>query len=585
MRRLPGLRQTQTVSLAYNVRKIATPHQMGEYHTMPVRLVQSTPSAYAYPLLIKQLLLTPLANAPEQEIIYQGTVRYNYRTLYQRIGKLANGLASLGVQAGSTVAMMDWDSHRYLECFFAVPMMGAILQTVNVRLSPEQILFTLNHAGAEVVLVNSEFFPILEQIAPQLTSVRAFVVFSDEPAMPEVPVAAAAEYESLLAASPAGYDFPDFDENAQATTFYTTGTTGDPKGVYFSHRQLVLHTLSTAAVFGGGNRQGHVHREDVYMPITPMFHVHAWGFPYMATMLGMKQVYPGRYRPELMCRLVAEEGVSFSHCVPTVLHMILSHPLARETDFTGWKILVGGSALPEAMAIAAQQRGIDLFTGYGMSETCPVLSTAHLESGHLELPVEQQAVLRSKTGRAIPLVEIRVVDESQQDVPHDGKTTGEVVVRAPWLTQGYLRAPEASEELWRDGYLHTADIGNIDAAGYLKVTDRLKDVIKTGGEWTSSLELENLIGKHESVLEVAVIGVPDGKWGERPLALVRLKPEFEGKITEHALRKHAVQAIERAGVSRYGVLLQVKFVKVLVKTSVGKMNKRLMRADPAALCL
>lgn len=585
MRRLAGLRQTQTVSLAYNVRNIATPLQMGEYYTMPVRLVPSTPSAYAYPLLIKQLLLTPLANAPEQEIIYQGTVRYNYRTLYQRIGKLANGLASLGVGAGSTVAMMDWDSHRYLECFFAVPMMGAILQTVNVRLSPEQILFTLNHAGAEVVLVNSEFFPILEQIAPQLTSVRTFVVFSDEPAMPAMPVTAAAEYESLLAASSADYDFPDFDENAQATTFYTTGTTGDPKGVYFSHRQLVLHTLSTAAVFGGGNRQGHVHREDVYMPITPMFHVHAWGFPYMATMLGMKQVYPGRYRPELMCRLVAEEGVSFSHCVPTVLHMILSHPLARETDFTGWKILVGGSALPEAMAIAAQQRGIDLFTGYGMSETCPVLSTAHLESGHLDLPLEQQAVLRSKTGRAIPLVEIRVVDESQRDVPHDGKTTGEVVVRAPWLTQGYLRAPEASEELWRDGYLHTADIGNIDGAGYLKVTDRLKDVIKTGGEWTSSLELENLIGKHEAVLEVAVIGVPDGKWGERPLALVRLKPEFEGKITEHALRKHAVQAIDRAGVSRYGVLLQVKFVKVLVKTSVGKMNKRLMRADPAALCL
>ena len=552
---------------------------------MPVKLVQSTPSAYRYPLLIKQLLLTPLAIAPAQEITYQGKLRYTYRTLNERIGRLANVLTGLGVESGQTVAMMDWDSHRYLECFFAVPMMGAILQTVNVRLSPEQILYTLNHAQADVLLVNSEFFPILQQIAGELETVKTFVLISDEAEIPAAPVAMAGEYEALLAAADSEFDFPDFDENAQATTFYTTGTTGNPKGVYFSHRQLVLHTLGCAAALGGANRQGHIHREDVYMPMTPMFHVHAWGFPYLATMLGVKQVYPGRYQPDVICRLISEEKVSFSHCVPTILHMVLSHPQARTTDFSGLKILIGGAAMPEAMAIAAQKRGMDLFTGYGMSETCPVLSLAHLDSADLARSVEEQAVIRAKTGRPLPLVDLRIVDPDMKDVAHDGKATGEVVVRAPWLTQGYVAAPEASEGLWAGGYLHTADIGNINPAGYLKVTDRIKDVIKTGGEWTSSLQLEDIIAKHEAVHEVAVIGVADDKWGERPLALVLLKPDCVGQITEHALRNYAAHAIEAAGISRYGVLLQVRFVKTLVKTSVGKMNKRLMRADPDALCI
>lgn len=552
---------------------------------MPVKIVQATASAYRYPLLIKQLLLSSQVSAAEQEITYQGKIRYTYRTLNERIGRLANALAALGVEAGQTVAMMDWDSHRYLESFFAVPMMGAILQTVNVRLSPDQILYTLNHAQADVVMVNSEFFPIVAEIASRLETVKTFILISDEAQAPSAPIAMAAEYESMLAAAAVDYDFPDFDENAQATTFYTTGTTGNPKGVYFSHRQLVLHTLGCAAALGGAKAQGHIHREDVYMPMTPMFHVHAWGFPYLATMMGVKQVYPGRYQPEVICRLIAEEGVSFSHCVPTILHMVLSHAQAKETDFSGWKVLIGGSALPEAMAISAQKRGIDLFTGYGMSETCPVLTIAHLESSHLERSPEEQAVIRAKTGRPLPLVDLRIVDPKMIDVVHDGKATGEVVVRSPWLTQGYVGAPEASEELWEGGYLHTADIGNINPAGYLKVTDRIKDVIKTGGEWTSSLQLEDIIGKHEAVHEVAVIGVPDPKWGERPLALVLLKPEAVGQVTEHALRNYAAHAIEAAGISRYGVLLQVRFVKTLVKTSVGKMNKRLMRADPDALCL
>ncbi|MFZ4539374.1 fatty acid--CoA ligase [Propionivibrio sp.] len=544
---------------------------------MPVKIIKTTPSAYAYPLLIKQLLHTPLAIAPDQEITYQGKLRYSYRTLRERIGRLASGLSSLGVEAGQTVAVMDWDSHRYLECFFAVPMMGAVLQTVNVRLSAEQILYTLNHAKADVLLVNREFFPLLVPIAARLESVKHFVLIDDEQTPVDSPLSFAAEYENLLQAADANYPFEDFDENAQATVFYTTGTTGLPKGVYFSHRQLVLHTLGVATALGCAAGNGRLHREDVYMPITPMFHVHAWGFPYVATLLGLKQVYPGRYLPGSLLHLIDEEKVTFSHCVPSIMQMLLSHPHCDAVDLSGWKVLIGGSAMSETMANAALKRGIDVLTGYGMSETCPVLSIAHLGSVDMQAPLGHQATLRCKTGLPLPLVDLRIVTPEMDEVAHDGNATGEVVVRSPWLTQGYLEAPQASEELWAGGYLHTQDIGNIDSRGYVKITDRIKDVIKTAGEWTSSLQLEDVVAKHAAVEEVAVIGVPDEKWGERPVALVVLKREFEGQVTEHAIRNFAAHLVETTGISRHGVLLQVRFIKALAKTSVGKINKREMR--------
>ncbi len=546
---------------------------------MPVRLVERTSDAYAYPLLIKQLLHTPLAVAPDQEITYMGGRRHSYRVLRERIGRLASALAGLGVEAGDTVAMMDWDSHRYLESFFAVPMMGAILQTVNVRLTPEQILYTLNHARADVVLVNAEFLAILAAIAPRLETVKRFVLIEDAPVEGAAPVPLAGEYEALLAAASPDYDFPDFDENAQATTFYTTGTTGLPKGVYFSHRQLVMHTLATAAALGNAPVQGRLHRDDVYMPITPMFHVHAWGLPYVATMLGLKQVYPGRYVPETLLKLIRDEGVTFSHRVPTILHMLLVHPLSKVIDLSRWKLIIGGSALSQAQAKAALARGIDVFTGYGMSETCPILTLAQLSTAALADGPDAQAALRAKTGTPLPLVDLRVVDDQLAQQPRDGRSVGEVVVRSPWLTQGYLHDPAASEALWQGGVLHTGDIGHLDGAGWLQITDRLKDVIKTGGEWTSSLQIEDVVAQHPAVAEVAVIGVPDEKWGERPLARVTLKPSSVGQVSEHEIRNFSAKLIEASGISRYGVLLQVQFVEALPRTSVGKLNKRVMREE------
>ena len=545
---------------------------------MPPDPAGATPSAYAYPLLVKQLLHAARATAGGQEIVYRDRRRHTYREFFERLPRLANALAGLGVGPGSTVAVMDWDSHRYLEAFFAVPMMGAVLQTVNVRLSPEQILYTLNHARADVLLVNAEFVPLLAIIKDQLETVKRFVLISDDGAtLGSFGIPYDGEYEALLAAASPDYDFPDFDENTRATTFYTTGTTGLPKGVYFSHRQLVLHTLAVATALGSAAGQGRVHRDDVYMPITPMFHVHAWGMPYLATMLGMKQVYPGRYSPDMLLKLIASEGVSFSHCVPTILHMLLTDKAGANVDLSGCKMIIGGAAFPKGLAAAALARGMDVFSGYGMSETCPILTIAHVRGA---LPdADAEAAERIRTGYPIPLVDLRTVDGDMLDVDRDGKATGEIVVRTPWLTQGYLHNPPASEDLWAGGYLHTGDIGTLDPRGMLTVTDRLKDVIKTGGEWVSSLALESIISQHPAVNEVAVIGVKDDKWGERPLAMVVLKAGQA--VTVEDIKGH-VQAFADAGhISKFAVPDRVLFVDNLARTSVGKLNKKAMREQLA----
>ncbi|MFM0392025.1 fatty acid--CoA ligase [Paraburkholderia phytofirmans] len=538
----------------------------------------AAPSAYTYPLLIKNLLHTPFAQAPDQEIVYRDQLRMTYSQLQERIARLANGLDGLGVRYGSTVAVMDWDSHRYLESYFAVPMMGAVLQTVNVRLSPAEIVYTINHARAEVLFVHADFLPVVEAIKDQLETVRAFVRI-DEPDSEayDHTIPFATEYEAMLAASATTYDFPDFDENTRATTFYTTGTTGLPKGVYFSHRQLVLHTITLMAALASPVSGQRFHRGDVYMPLTPMFHVHAWGMPYIATVLGVKQVYPGRYVPERLVKLLRDEGVTFSHCVSTILHMVLNCPESKSSDFSKWKVVIGGSALPHGIAHAALERGIDVFTGYGMSETGPVLSLAQLPPGYEQLDTEDQVRLRCKTGLAVPLVDLRIVDESMQDVAHDGKAYGEIVVRAPWLTQGYLGNAEASEQLWAGSYLHTQDIANIDTTGNLQITDRIKDVIKSGGEWVSSLEIESLISLHPAVSEVAVIGVKDEKWGERPVALVVLKAD--ATVTEDEIMQHVLKFTRTGQISKYAVPQIVKFIDALEKTSVGKMNKKWLRAQ------
>lgn len=541
--------------------------------------IAATPSAYAFPLLLKQLWITPLAHSPEREIVYRDGRRYTYRVARERVARLASALARLGVRPGMTVAVMDWDSHRYFECFFAVPMMGCVLQTVNVRLSQAQIAYTLNHAEADVILVNREFLPLLEAVRPALTRKLAYVVLSDEPLATVAPPLAG-EYEALLAHADPAYDFPDFDENTRATTFYTTGTTGEPKGVYYSHRQLVLHTMAIAGWLGTAPAQGRLHREDVYMPITPMFHVHAWGVPYAATLLGLKQVYPGRYDGATLLRLIRDEGVTFSHCVPTLLQMLLDHPDAQHTDLSHLKMVIGGSALPPGLCRRALERGIDVFTGYGMSETAPIQSVMHLSSAEVAEGPGRQAELRTLAGGPFMLCDVQVADEAMRMLPHDGVAQGEVVFRSPWLTQGYLKDPGRSESLWRGGYLHSGDIGSIDADGRLRISDRLKDVIKTGGEWISSLALEGLISRIPGVSEVAVIATTDEKWGERPLALVVRQAGASLGVDD--IRGALAQAAQQGLIPAYAVPEAIRIVDALAKTSVGKLDKKALRRTYAA---
>jgi len=540
------------------------------------RIIPTTPSAYAYPLLLKQLLHTPILKSPDQEIVYRDLNRYTYRDLYRRINQLASALSSQGVEPGDTVAVLDWDSHRYLECFYAIPMMGAILHKVNIRLSNEQILYTMNHAEDKVVLVHEDFLPVLEDISEKLRTVKTIILLKDGLKTPSTTLQVSTEYEEMLAKAEDTFDFPDFDENSQATIFYTTGTTGNPKGVYFSHRQLVIHTLAVAVDLSSSPKS-RFKSGDVYMPLTPMFHVHAWGIPYVALLLGVKQVYPGRYDPEVILELVEREKVTFSHCVPTILHMVINHPLARKFNLSGWKVNIGGSALPRGLAETALEMGVDLIGGYGLSETCPVLTAANLKPHMLDWDGDRQMDIKIKTGFPIPMVDLRIMDEDGTFVPRDGKSMGEIVVRTPWLTQGYFKEPQKSEELWRGGWLHTGDIAVMDEEGYVQITDRLKDVIKSGGEWVSSLEMENLISQHEAVSEVGVIGVPDERWGERPFAMVVVKAAFRGKLTGDDIRDFLQQFVEEGRISKWAVPDRVLIVDEIPKTSVGKIDKKEMR--------
>ncbi|WP_407312481.1 fatty acid--CoA ligase [Pseudomonas sp. nanlin1] len=544
---------------------------------MHTRVIAPAAGAYHYPLLIKRLLLSGKRYEKTREIVYRDQMRYSYLVLSERIARLANALSSAGVRPGDTVAVMDWDSHRYLECMFAIPMLGAIIHTVNVRLSPEQILYTMNHAQDRFVLVNSDFIGLYQSIAGQLETVEKTLLLTDEPGHSGDLPGRVGEYEDLLARASPHYEFADFDENSVATLFYTTGTTGNPKGVYFTHRQLVLHTLAEASALGGIDSVRLLGSDDVYMPITPMFHVHAWGIPYVATMLGIKQVYPGRYEPDMLIKLWQSENVTFSHCVPTILQMLLNCPAGASLDFAGWKIVIGGSALNRALYDAALARGIQLTAAYGLSETCPMIACAHLNDELLAADPQQQVAYRIKAGVPVPLVETAIVDAEGRFLPADGSTQGELVLRAPWLTQGYYREPEKGAELWQGGWMHTGDVATLDSMGVVDIRDRIKDVIKTGGEWVSSLALESLISQHPAIREVAVVGMPDPQWGERPVALLVLR---EGQSLDgQGLKDHLQPYVAQGQINKWAIPTQVAWVTEIPKTSVGKLDKKRIRLE------
>lgn len=535
-------------------------------------------AASDYQLTIGKLLLQTLQRRSDQEIVY-GKTRYNWVQFYDRIRRLAAGLEGLGVREGSTVAVVDVDTNRYLEAYYAIPMMGATLHTVNIRLPPEHIGYTMAHAEDDYVMIRDEFLPLATKIAGSVKSIKGVVTMSDSGVAPSLPLMNVKFYDDLLAGSDPQYEFPELDENRRATLFYTSGTTGMPKGVWFTHRQLVLHTLGTQIGLAAGHPQNRTDPRDVVMPLVPFFHVHSWGIPYGVGLNGQKTVLAGKYDPSNILELVSRERVTYSNMVPTVLNMILNHPSAEKyaDALSKWKVSVGGAALPRELALRASRLGIRVMAGYGLSETAPVLTLANPTERNVSLKGE--ALLDTvllKTGIPIPLVQLRIVDSKMNDVPRDGKTAGEIVVRGPWLTPGYFKDPAKTEDLWKGGWLHTGDMAVLDEEGYVMIVDRIRDAVKSGGEWIPTIILEDLLTRHPAVLEAAVIGAKDPEWGERPLAVVSLRQDQ--KVGNDGLRKHMEAFVTEGKIAKFWLPdAYVILGEQLPKTSTGKIDKKPLR--------
>lgn len=526
-----------------------------------------------YPLLLKTILYRGYTVFPEKEIVsrdYGGIFRYTYADLHKRVCQLANALESLGLKTGDKVATFAWNHHRHLELYYAVPCSQRVLHTVNIRLFPEQIVYAINHAEDHVVFVDEDLVPLMEALADKLPSVRAYVIMTDNRELPQTTLPGAILYEDLIADESDVYDFPEFDEQTTAILGYTSATTGDPKGVEYSHRALYLHCLACLVGELG------VDEPDVTMPIVPMFHVNAWGRPYVETWAGCKQVYPGaRPTPQVLCELIDSEKVTFSAGVPTiwmgVLNVLRDNP--GKYDFSHVRYFMsGGAPLPEALTRAYGRLGIRLYQGYGQTETTPVTFINVRKTTLSNLTEDEEYRRRSKTGLLLPGLEMRLIDSDGREVPRDGKSMGELLLRGPWVLSEYYKDEEKTKEAMRDGWFRTGDIATMDEYGYLQVVDRTKDLIKSGGEWISSVDLENAIMGHPAVAEAAVVGIPDDKWQERPLACVVVHPGQEAAVTGDGLREFLTDKVVK-----WWIPDRFVFVSEIPKTSVGKFSKRTLR--------
>jgi len=522
-----------------------------------------------YPLTLTHFLERARRLFPDKEIISRtadGLRRHSYTESYARVCRLANGLRELGIEAGDRVATFAWNSHRHFELYFAVPCSGAVLHTLNIRLFPEQIEFIVNHAEDSVIFVDDCLLTALEPLAPAFKSVRAFIAMGDGP-LPASSLKPLLRYEDLLAAAKPEYDFPQLDENTAAAACYTSGTTGNPKGVVYSHRALFLQSLSQAATDSFGLCEA-----DVVMPVVPMFHANAWGLPFSSTMVGATQVYPGAQpTPQDIGRLVQDLKVTVTGGVPTVLIGLLAAMEQEKFDLSTLRCVpCGGSAVPESLLERYDKLGVNVVQAWGMTETAPLATVCRPRSSMQSWTDAQRRVVRAKQGPAVPGVELRIVDEAGCELAWDGKTVGELEVRGPWVVGEYYN-DERSAAAFHDGWFRTGDICTIDAAGFVQITDRLKDVIKSGGEWISSVELENEIIAHPKVLEAGVVGLPHPRWQERPLACVVVKPG------QH-MTKEEVMSHLQSRVAKWQLPGDVVFIDALPKTSVGKIAKRDLRS-------
>lgn len=527
--------------------------------------------ARPFPLLMKFILERSARLFSKQEIVDQD-FRYTYHDAYERMCSLANAIEGLEVKTGDKVATLAWNTHRHFELYWTVPCMGAVLHPVNVRLFPDQIVRIMNHAEDKLVFLDDDFIPLVEGLREKLETVRAYVIMTDHIRMPETELEPVYEYEALLKKARPKFEWPEFNENTPATLGYTTGTTGEPKGACFTHRMLLLHTLITTLP-----EAFPITRYDTVLHVVPMFHVHSWGLPYDSTLVGAKQVFPGSFDPKVVMELIQREKVTITAAVPTVFAMMLEHPEADKYDLSSLKYAFSGGAPTSIGLIRAfrEKFGVQLITSYGLTETCPVLTKAHLKPYMKDWPTQRRDEVYSKTGLPLPCLDLKVINEKGEEVPHDGKTIGEIVVRGPYVTPVYYEDPERTAESWdKQGYFHTGDVAVIDEEGYITIVDRRKDIIKSGGETIPSMLIDKLIEQHPAVASCATIAMPHEKWGERPLACAVLKPGYKGKVTEREIRRFC-----EGKIPKWQIPDVVLFLDSMPITSAGKKNKKLLRAE------
>ena len=541
--------------------------------------------AYKYNLTLNNLLRYINYVFSDVQIVHRpphgADRRSTYGEEYRRILRLADGLRRLGIGPGDRVATLDWNTIWHWDLYWAVPGIGAALHTVNVRLAPEDIAYTVNQAGDKALIYHRDFAPLVDKLRPHLKSVRLYVQISDGMGA----VGKDPEIEDVMK-SGEERELPELDENTVATVLYTSGTTGRPKGAYFTHRQLVLHTFSVALAAVGyrglarNDCAGIDGKPCTALYLVPMFHVHAWGLPWVYALMGWRQVMPGRFDYGHILRLIVEEEVKAMAGVPTILYMLVTHPdLPKYVE--GIRRLapiyiVGGAALPKELARKAADAGFVPRVGYGMTETAPVVSLGFFKpTERLPEDLDRAYDLIVMTGLPNPLAEFAVVDENDRPVPRDCKTAGELALRAPWITPEYIGDPEKTKVAWRNGWFHTGDAAVWCPDGRIKIVDRLKDVIKSGGEWISSLQLEDLIMTHPAVGIAAVVGLPHEKWGERPVAFVAPKPG--ASVGPDEIVAHLQRFVDAGKIPKWWLPDKVVVVSDLPMTGTGKIDKKVLR--------